>query len=558
MGLVLSVFGGRLVQLQVVDDAAYASAAEDQRVRAVTLPATRGDITTRDGATLATTVERKTIYADPELLQRTEDPRAAAERLAPLLEMPADRLEKQLRTPNDRYVVLKRAVSPEKAAEIVGLDLAGIATEPEQQRVYPADSLAGNILGFVGADGRGAAGLEYGRNGLLAGEDGKKVVEIGRQGQQIPAAGGYRNAPQPGRSVRLTIDREIQWKAQQSLARQVRRTEAASGSAVVMDPATGRILALAAAPTADPNSPSDGPDGTPGNPPLQHVFEPGSTAKVVTMAAALEGKFTPRTPVTVPPVLRVHGETIRDAYSHGTERMTLAGVLAKSSNIGTAKVGQRVGPQRLYRTMREFGLGRPTGIEFPASTSGIVPPPGKWDGVSRYTIPFGQGIAVNAVQMASVYATIANGGVRVEPSLVAGMTGADGGFRSAPEPGERRVVSSQTARQLGGMLETAASDRGTGSKAQIGGYRIAGKTGTAQRVDPACGCYRGYNATFTGFAPAEDPELVVQVAVHDPESGHAGGDVAAPVFRDIMSFAVKSLRIPPTDTKAATLLLRPD
>lgn len=557
MGFVLSIFGGRLVQLQVVDDSAYAAAAEEQRVRTVTLPATRGDITTREGATLATTVERKTVYADPELLQRTEDPRAAAERLAPLLETPVDHLETQLRTPNDRYVVLQRSLPPETAAEIMSLDLVGIATEPERERIYPADSLAGNILGFVGADGDGAAGLEYGMNGLLAGEDGKKVVEIGRQGQQIPAASGYRDAPQPGRGVRLTIDRDVQWKAQQALARQVRQTKATRGSLVVMDPRTGRVLALATAPTVDPNSPGDSPAKHRGNPPLQHVFEPGSTAKVMTMAAALEGESTPRTPITVPPVLRVHGESIRDSYPHGTERMTVAGVLAKSSNIGTAKLGREVGPQRLYRMMRDFGLDRPTGIEFPASTSGIVPPPEQWDGVSKYTIPFGQGVAVNAVQMASVYATIANDGVRVQPSLVAGTAGADGGFASAPESNERRVLSPPSARQLGRMLEAAASERGTGAAAQIDGYRIAGKTGTAQRVDPACGCYRGYNATFTGFAPADDPQLVVQVSLHDPEEGHAGGEVAAPVFQDVMSFALKTLQVPPTGTEPPTVPLRP-
>lgn len=558
MGFVLSIFGGRLVQLQVVDDAAYASAAEDQRVRAVALPATRGDITTRDGATLATTVKRKTVYADPELLQRTEDPRAVAGRLAPLLERPVGRLEEQLRTPDDRYVVLKRSLPPDTAEEIMSLDVTGIGTEPEQQRTYPAGSLGGNITGFVDADGAGAAGLEYGRNDALAGEDGKEIVETGRQGQQIPAAGGYRDAPQPGRGLRLTIDREIQWKAQTALARQVRQTDAARGSAVVMDPGTGRILALATAPTVDPNNPSDTPDKHRNNPPLQHVFEPGSTAKVVTMAAALEGKFTPRTPVTVPPALRAHGETIRDAFSHGTERLTVAGVLAKSSNIGTAKLGQKVGPQRLYRTMRDFGLGRPTGIDFPASSAGIVPPPEDWDGISKYTIPFGQGVAVNAVQMASVYATIANGGVRVDPSLVAGTTGAEGGFTSAPEPTKRRVLGPRTAEQLGKVLEAAASERGTGAAAQIDGYRVAGKTGTAQRVDPACDCYRGYNATFTGFAPADDPQLVVQVALHDPQRGHAGGDVAAPVFQDIASFALKSLEIPPTGAEATTVPLRPE
>ncbi len=556
MGLVFSIFGGRLVQLQVIDDAAYAAAAAEQRLRKVTLPAARGDITTRDGATLATTVKRKTIYADPELVQRAGDPAAIAARLAPLLEVPAHRLEKKLRKPHDRFVVLKRAVPPGEAREVTRLNLIGIGTQPEQRRVYPADSLAAAVVGFVQADGHGAAGIEYALDGVLAGKDGKKIVQIGRRGQHIPAASDYRRLPQPGRDVRLTLDRDIQWKAQQAITEQVRRTKAKRGSVIVMDPDTGEILAMAVAPTFDPNRPGAAPARYRDTPPLQHVFEPGSAAKVLTMAAALEGSFTPATPVTVPPALHVSGETIHDSHYHGTLRLTLAGVLAKSSNIGTALVAQQVGAQRLYRTMRAFGLGRPTGIEFPAATDGVVPPPGEWDGLRKYTIPFGQGISVNAVQLASVYATIANGGVRVEPSLVAG-TAAGGDFEPAPEPERRRVISAKSARQLTRMLEAAASERGTGSKAQVPGYRIAGKTGTAQRVDPDCGCYRGYNAVFAGFAPAGDPQLVVQVVLHDPERGHYGGQVAAPVFRDVTSFALKSLEIPPAGKEPRKLPLRP-
>lgn len=557
MGMVLSILGGRLVQLQAVDDARYAAAAEEQRIRTVQLPATRGDITTRGGATLATTVKRKTIFADPWLLQRNEDPAAAAEKLAPLLEMPVADLEAQLRTPDDRYIILKETVEPERAAAIMRLDITGIGTEPERKRVYPADSLAAGVLGFVDAQGEGVAGMEAALNRRLDGKDGKKIVEIGLNGRQIPAASDYRRPPEPGRDVRLTIDRDLQWKAQQAIARQVRATGAARGTVTVMDPNTGEILAMASAPTFDPNDPGDTSAEYRGNPQLQHVFEPGSTAKVLTMAAALEGSFTPTTPVTVPPVLDVYGEIIHDAHSHGTIRRTLAGVLAKSSNIGTALVAQKVGMERLYDVMRDFGLGRPTGIEFPASTDGILPPPDEWDGVQEYTIPFGQGIAVNAVQMASVYATIANGGVRAEPSLVAGSANVDGAFTPAPEPDKRRVISEESAEQLTGMLEAAASERGTGANARIPGYRIAGKTGTAQRVDPECGCYRGHNAMFSGFAPAGDPQLVVQVVLHDPQRGHYGGQVAAPVFRDVMSFALKSREIPPTETKPAMLPLRP-
>lgn len=542
MALVLSIFGGRLVQLQVIDDAAYAAAAKQQRLRSVPLPATRGDITTRGGALLATTVKRRTVYADPVLVRRVHDPRAVAAKLAPLLELPPAEIAEELRKPEDRYVVLKRYVAPRRADKIGGLSLAGIATEPARERSYPAGTLAANIVGFVQADGDGAAGLENGLDDVLAGRDGKKVVQIGMHGQQIAPAGTNRREPRPGRDVRLTIDRDMQYRAQRAITRQVRATQAERGSVIVMEPATGQILAMAVAPTFDPDHPGEVPSSYRDNPPLQHVFEPGSAAKILPIAAALEGRFSPTTPVTVPPVLRVAGETIHDAYRHGRIRMTLAGVLAKSSNIGTALIGQKVGATGVYRTMRGFGLGRPTGIDFPAASTGSLPPPEEWDGLRRYTIPFGQGVSVNAVQLASAYATIANGGVRVPPSLIAG------GSAGAAEA-RRRVVSKKTAQQLTRILEVAASERGTGAQAQVPGYRVAGKTGTAQRVDPRCGCYRGHNAVFSGFAPASDPRLVVQAVLHNPQRGHSGGQVAAPVFRKVMSFGLKSEEIPPTGTE---------
>lgn len=546
MAAVLAVFGGRLVQLQVINDGKYAVAAERQRLSTVVLPANRGDITTRGGAVLATTVKRKKIFGDPWLVRRQADPQAVAEKLAPILGIETADIEKKLRKPDDRYVVLKRRVPPETAKRIMKMDLSGIGAKPERERVYPAGSLAANIVGFVNAKGDGAGGLEYGMNDVLAGKDGKAVVESGREGRRIPTASKYRRAPRPGKSIRLTIDRDIQWKAQQAIAAQVREAKARRGSVIVMDSGSGEILAMAAAPTFDPGRLGATPAKYHDNPPLQQVFEPGSAMKPATMSAALEGSYTPTTPVTVPSALHVDGATIHDSHYHDTEHLTLAGVLAKSSNIGTAIVGQHVGAKRMYHMMRRFGFGRPLGsIDFPAESKGILPPPDEWDGVRGYTIPFGQGVAVNAVQLASMYATVAGGGVRVDPSLVAGTVNAGGDFDAAPTPDHRRVISRKTAHQLTHMLEAAASDRGTGAKAQINGYRVAGKTGTAQRVDPDCGCYRGYNAVFAGFAPANDPELVVQVVLQDPKNGHYGGQVAAPVFHDVMSFALKSRQIPP-------------
>ncbi|MGH3320225.1 MAG: peptidoglycan D,D-transpeptidase FtsI family protein [Streptosporangiaceae bacterium] len=556
-GCVLTIFCGRLVQLQTVDAAAYATQAKQQRLRTIALPAPRGDVTGAHGHTLATTVDARDIYADPTLV---DDGQATAEKLGPLLDIPAKQIEEQLRTPG-RYVVLKRQVSPKLARRVLSLDLPGIGAQPDSKRVYPNGKLAANLLGFVGRDGHGLAGLEHGLDGVLSGRDGKETVQIGAHGQRIPMSEHELRKPEPGRDVRLTIDRDIQWKAQRAIARQVRATRAESGTAIVMDPKTGKVLAMAAAPTYNPNHPEDYPDSVRGNPPLQDVYEPGSTNKVITMAAALEDtRLTPRSPITVPPILYRGGEAFHDAESHGVWHLTLAGVLAKSSNIGTILVSEKVGVHGLYRYLRSFGFGRETAIRFPGESGGLLPPLKDWHATRRYTVPFGQGVSVTATQMASVYATIANDGVRVDPTLVAGTSDeaeAGGGedFVPHPPPGDHRVVSAKTANQLTAMLEEVTTDEGTAPAAEIPGYLVAGKTGTADRVDPDCGCYRGYTASFVGFAPAKDPRLLVEVVLQDPIRGHYGGQVAAPVFQDVMSFALQSLGVPPTGGKPPKLPL---
>lgn len=554
MTFVLSLFAGRLVQLQWIEAEAYAAQAASQRVVSMTLPATRGVITDASGKPLALTVDARVVYADPSLIDPRQRDEIAAD-LASILDVSAAQIRDHLDAPG-QFVPLARGVSPDRAREVLALGYRGIATQPDHERIYPSGSLAANVIGLVGRDGNGLAGIEYARNKALAGEDGQQTVELGGNGQPIPAAPGRRDPPVPGHDLHLTIERDVQWRAERLIARQVGETGAESGTVVVMEPKSGNIVTLATYPSFDPSAPEEAASGNIRNRAVTDVFEPGSTNKVITAAAALEvGGVTPTTEFTVPSTLTRAGTTFRDSHAHPTHRLTFAGILAQSSNIGTLLAAERVGAQQLYRFMRDFGFGQPTGLDFPGESSGLLPPVEQWSATTRHTVAFGQGVSVNAIQMASVYATIAAGGVRVEPSLVAGTTDEAGTYHDAPAPGRKRVVSSETARQLTRMLEAVVSEDGTAPQAQIPGYRVAGKTGTAKRVDPACGCYRGYTATFVGFAPADDPQLVVEVVLQDPKRGHYGGEVAAPVFQDVMSFALKSRGIPPSGTEPPKIRL---
>lgn len=556
--MLLSLFVGRLVQLQGVDAAAYDSSADRNRNQKVELLATRGDITDAEGDPLAVSVDAFDVTADPTQVKRPADTAAA---LAPLLGVGQDRLRTLLSTQNTRYVLLATQVTPQAWQEIKrrqggsdGGTYAGIYDVPHAKRVYPDSDLAANVVGFVNSAGRGAGGLEYALNSVLAGHNGSMSFQaVG--GQEIATAGVSEQAPVPGRGTRLTLDRDIQWVAQQAISEQVRAAGASSGTVVVEDAHTGKILALATAPGFDPNALSQANPDNLGNRALSDVYEPGSVSKVMTMAAAIqEGVAAPDTHVTVPGTLTRAHRVFHDDVDHGTWRLTLTGVLAKSSNIGTMLTAERLGSDRLYTYLKKFGIGDPTGLNFPGESPGILRPPGTWSDSQRYTIPFGQGLSLNAVQATSVFATIANHGVRVAPSLVDGYQNADGSFTPAPSPAQTEVVSPQTARQVSDMMESVVSDEGTAPMAQIPGYRVAGKTGTANRVDPTCGCYRGYTASFIGFAPADQGSLVVSVTIQNPTgASHFGGVLGGPVFKKVMSFALQTLHIPPTGTKPPNL-----
>ncbi|EDY60011.1 stage V sporulation protein D [Streptomyces sviceus ATCC 29083] len=580
----LAAFVVRLLQVQAVDASTYAAKAEQNRYVGYTLAAERGGITDRDGVALATSEDAYDITADPTLFTRKQlkvddGPEQAAALLAPILGQEQEAIVKKLR-PKDkklRYVLLANRQTPQVWKQIKDLKsalatksstdpgtanvLGGVLSVPTTKRVYPNGDLAAGILGWVNADGKGGGGVEQQLNSLLAGKDGKiRYAQSG--GRQVPTVGSTETPAVPGSDVELTIDRDIQWAAQQAITDQVKESKADRGYVIVQDTRTGQVLAMANSPGFDPNDLSKASSVNMGNAALQDAYEPGSTAKVMSMAAVLEqGVATPLTHVIVPNRLHRGDRLFKDDIDHETWYLTLNGVLAKSSNIGTILATGQLGKtqaqanQVLYSYLHKFGLGRYSGLDFPGETPGILAKPADWSTSQQYTIPFGQGVSLNAMQAASVYSTIANGGVRVEPTLVRGTKGPDGRFTPAAKPKETRVVSAKTAKTLARMLESVVDDEeGTGTKARIPGYRVAGKTGTANRVDPATGKYKGYTSSFAGFAPADKPRITVYCAIQNATSGsYFGGQICGPVYKQVMEFALKTLQVPPTGAKAAKL-----
>jgi cell division protein FtsI (penicillin-binding protein 3) len=552
VGVVLVVLAGRLVQLQGLEATTYAAKAERQRLRKVELAATRGSILDRSGLPLAMNVDARAVYADPKLVI---DAAKTARDLQPLLKIPAHQILQKL-TRGGRFVYLARGVHPDTARAVLALKAAGVGTLPETKRVYPNDSLGAAVVGFVGREGDGLGGIEYALDDALSGKPGEELVEEDGSGRRIPAGEHSVTPPVAGASQVLTIDRDIQWQAERAIAAQVKKTHAKSGQIIVMDIKTGEILALAVAPTFDPNKPTASAPELRGNPALSQVYEPGSVNKVITAAAALEENIlTPDSTVVVPPSIRVADHTFTDAHAHGTLKMTFTGVLAESSNIGTIAVAQRLGKDRLYEYLRRFGLGERSGIRFPGESPGLLPQPDDWWGTAMGTIPIGQGVAATSIQVAAAYAAIANGGVRVQPSLVKGSLDANGVLQPAPAPKETRAVSAATAAKVTTMLEAVTSKDGTAPLAAIDGYRVAGKTGTARKVRPDGRGYQGYISSFVGFAPADAPRLVVSVSLDEPVPIF-GGIVAAPVFRQVMGFALGALRVPPTGRPSPVARLR--
>ena len=519
------------------------------------VPAVRGSITSADGTTLAMTVQTDLVHADPPMIaQAKRSLGSVASALAgPLGMTPASILALLSHAPSvsPDYVVLKQTRPgdhgvPDQRAQPAGhrADPVVHPRVPERGTGRQHRRLHQHRLRLAAGRGRRRAVLQ-----LAAGRPaGQQEAQVGTNNQPIPVAGETTRQVVPGDNVRLSIVSGLQWEAEQACAQEVKKTDASNCTVVVMQPSTGKILAMAQSPTFNPAHPSSLANTT--DIPVSNVFDPGSTAKVITAAAAMEhGGQTPMSAYTVPESIDIHGYTFHDAEYHPTERWTIAGIIAHSSNVGMVQVDQHVSPQTQYQYFRNFGIGQPSVPGLPAQSNGILYPTSKWWGDERYTLSFGQGVAVTAVQMASVYATIANGGVRVAPSIVDGTTNASGRFVPAPRPAVHRVIQAKTAHELMGILQQVPwLDAQVGEPwGDIPGYSVAAKTGTAQIADPKKGgCLCLYGSSFIGIAPAGSPKLVVAVNVQNPrKGGYFGIQVAGPVFYKVMNFALRTMKIPP-------------
>jgi cell division protein FtsI (penicillin-binding protein 3) len=563
IAMVLSAFGARLVQLQGLDPHGYAAMAAAEGLRNVVLPAERGDILDRNGEPLADSVDGAMVVADPTLT--AEEAPALAKFLATRLDIDYVRTLSLLRGQREkgsrfeyiaRQVPAARAIAVVAAADEAGYD--GLWTERDPIRQYPGDELAANLIGFLGTPDpdegdQPLAGAEQAFDRLLAGTDGTATYQSGA-GRKIPLGDNTTVPAVDGQDLQLTIDRDLQWFTQKVLRQTVRSSGGSSGYAIVMDRRAGDLLAVADYPTFDANAPAESPRSNRISRALSDPYEPGSVAKVLSLGALLDtGRVTPRTPITVPAVLNRQDRPIGDWFEHGEIRLTLAGVLAKSSNIGTVLATDNFASGELRSYLERFGLGQRTGIGVAGETAGILPSGSMWTDQTEDRISFGQSVSVNAVQMTAAVNTIANGGVRVDPSIVKGSaTMADGTVVGTDVATRRQVISEKAARQMAMMMERVIDpDAGVAPGAAVPGYRVAGKTGTAQRA--VAGGYEGTTVSFAGFAPADDPRFTVYVVVQQPREGSGGGSVAGPAFSQIMGYALRRYGVQPTGTEPSRL-----
>ena len=552
---VLTLFAGRLVQIQGKEAGYYREKAKTQTIRTNALPALRATIYGADGQILAMTVVTYTVTADPP--QVTRKPRAA-QLLAGPLGMPAQRVLNLLEHPTSKdYVVLAKGVSAANQARIDALNITGIYWSATYARTYPDGSATANVVGFTNVNLdtgtiAGQAGIEQEYDKLLSGTPGSEQVEISADGEPIPLAGSKDTPAMDGESIRLTIIPALQLAAQQACRQEVKKTRARQCTVVVIQPKTGDILAMAQWPTYDQATLANAANAR--NRDVQDVFAPGSTAKVITAAAAFErGGQTPMSSYPIPYQIFRGGQSIQDAEWSPGEHYTIAGIIANSSNVGMSQVVEHVPPQVQYAYLRAFGLGEPTGLNLPGESPGILSPPDKWAGDERYTLSFGQGVAVNAVQMASEYATIANNGVRVQPTLIAGTYNASGQYTPAKPSPSRRVIQPKTAHELIQILQQVPGIDAQGNQpwGVFPGYAVAAKTGTAQEPGPKCALCE-YGSSFIGMAPGNGPQVVVAANVQKPDKkiAYYGAQVAGPVFYNAMKFALGTLQIPPDGAAA--------
>jgi cell division protein FtsI (penicillin-binding protein 3) len=530
------------------------------------IPAPRGEITDVNGIAFARSVSAINIVVDQTQIS---DPARVAAFVAPILNLPALEIQNSITGTRKYSIVLKNArpamwdrltealYNYNKSLANKELEKRIIGFFPERVfiREYPSGSLVSSLIGFVRADGIGASGLESGQNSVITGTDGRYSYARG-YGAEIPGSQQELVAAKSGTNIRLTINRDVQWVAAEAISKAVKDSAATSGTVIVMDPKTGEIVAHATAPTFNPNNTKNVELSLMRNPSVQDVYEPGSTGKVMTMAAALEEKtVSPTTVFSVPYKLERGGSSFHDHEKHPVQHLTTSGILAVSSNTGTIQVGETLSHDTLYNYLTKFGIGSKTGSGLPGESAGLLRPVSDWSGTTAPTVAFGQGYSLTAMQATSVFATIANNGVRVSPTVIAGTSDAAGHFTPAANRSSMRVISEDTAIKLRIMMESVVSASGTAPSAAIPGYRVAGKTGTAQRYDQNTGRYSGYTASFIGFAPADAPRYVISVTLQDPKNGHYGGSLGGPVFKKVMSFVLQSEHVAPTGTKVLPVAL---
>lgn len=557
-GIVLAlfaVFGARLFQVQGIDSHAYAAMASDAGTQTINVPAARGKILDRNDVTLAGNTEGMTLTADPSMT--AEDATDIAHILVDEFGDKIDYFDtvSQLRKPKSRFVYLLKKVPAMKAKKALSkIDKAGytgVFGQKVSMRTYPGGTLGANLLGHLNDAGDGVGGLEQQYDKLLTGHDGSQTFEVSPTGQRIPQAENTVKEMEPGGTVVTTIDRDLQWYADRRLAEAVKSSDSDWGLAITMDIKTGQIVQMSQAPSFNPETGDNQNENTTVSRAYQTVFEPGSVQKVLTMSAlADDGKVRPDSKIVVPPSINVDGFRISDYWQHETLHLTAAGVIAQSSNVGTIIASHAMSNQVMYDSLSRYGLGKKTGIDLPGESVGILPDVKSWSKAKHDTITFGQGISVTAMQMIRSVSAIANDGVMVEPTVISQTRSSKSGAKKH-KPKTKRVMSQKAASSVTRMMEAVTAKDGAAPAAAIKGYRVAGKTGTAWRVNPDTGKYiKGQNTvSFMGFAPADNPRFATYIVLDRPHSDAGGGSTAAPVFNDVMSMALERFGVAPSGSK---------
>lgn len=569
--VVFSLFAAQLIKMQGLDAATVSAVAFDWRKQESVLPAPRGQILDAFGQPLAEVAERKRLVASSvaviEYRKRIDGERVqvgaagAAQDIAAITGDDPGRLQRLLEEdPSALYVILNRDISPKVWQDIAALDIPGIYAEDNLTRVYPMGEAPAPLIGWFGAGGMPAGGIEQVYNDLLTGTPGRRVFEVGGRGEIITTGASEVEPAVAGQDVHTTLDSDLQFYAYERICERVSDMGADSGYVIVSDARTNAILAASACPSYDPSHAPSSPDDLRAAV-VEDAYEPGSTGKLIAAAAALElGLVEAETPIELPAGHRLPrgGTLFKDSTTPRNNHPTFAGVLTTSSNMGTILYGEHIEDQTLYDYFRKFGIGEVSGLGLPGESPGLIHRPEDWSATTKYTMIFGQGVTSNALQQHTVFQAIANDGVKVNPTLVAGITDAQGRYHEA-EPGESRtVVDAEVAQELTGIMESVPTINGTAPLAAVEGYRVAGKTSTADRVDPQTGRYNGVTSAFIGYAPAEDPKFVVSVVLQRPRAAKYGGQVAGPVFAEVMRYALQKYQIPPSTEPSPEYVLHYD